>query len=80
MTSPSEDEQDLLDSANKYYVGLWNLLIKEGASKGLIVNCAINNMLSVMDMYLDRDMKIDLLESVVKTIKEEASLEVEGQH
>lgn len=80
MPLNEEELQGLKDEAGGYYIGLWNLLIKKEAPPNIIVDASINNMLCMMDRYLDAGAKIDLLEAITKTIKNEHSISTDINH
>jgi hypothetical protein len=81
MTSHSEEElAEYEDAAVRYYLGLWNLLIKEGTPRGVIINSSINNMLATLDQYMNGDQKVELLKEILKLAIEEADLETEITH
>ena len=74
----SEDKdklfEELTDQAAGYYLGLWNLLQKEGAPQAVIINAAINNLVAIFETYMSYEQQINMLDIMKKKIKEEHSL------
>ena len=75
-----EELEKLTDIAAGYYSGLWNLLVKDDAPPAIIINAAINNMLSVLSRYMTGEGQVSMLEVILKKIKEEAALEGDQTH
>ena len=66
-----EERKKYEDEITGYYLGLWNIVIKSGTPVGIMMDAAINNMLTVLDRYMSAEDKIKTLETVIATIKAE---------
>jgi len=69
----SKEDQVYIDDANGYYLGLWNILLQANCPTNIIIDSAINNLLTILDKYMDDERKMELLTIVVSNIEAEVA-------